>query len=56
MRKVHLKVVLDVFVKAADDLDVVEAVQEAIIRVNPETTKMDVEDVTVEGVEVTDSR
>lgn len=60
MRKVHYRVVLDVFTTESDDADGIEALQE--MRFWPDHTLVenndlvDVQDVVTESVEVTDSR
>jgi len=55
MRKVHLRVVLNVFVNANDDVDVVKGIEEADIIISP-PDGMDVVDIDFAGAAVEDSR
>lgn len=55
MRKVHYKVVLDVFATVNDDIDTVEEIES--MQFWPDHCDgIDIQDVTVESVEVSDSR
>ena len=59
MRKVHLKVVLDVFVNAEDDVDSQSYIEDVLRNMDLDansTEDIDIVDWTVEKVEVTDSR
>ena len=60
MKKVHVKVTLDVFVVADEFADVVQRLTASGFIIDPDNNAldevMDVQDVTVDDVEVTDSR
>lgn len=58
MRKVHYKVILDVFTHEEDDEDTngVEALETADFWPTVDNEDVDVQDVTIEDVRVTDSR
>lgn len=55
MRKVHYRVVLDVFATVDDDVDGIEEL-EGMEFLPDDCYGIDVQDVTVKSVEVTDSR
>ena len=60
MRKVHYKVVLDVFVHSDEDANVGSRLSESSFIIDPEDNALDevadIHDITVEDVEVIDSR
>ena len=59
MRKVHLKVVLDVFVHAEDDVDSRSYIEDVLSNIGLDahnTEDITIVDWNVESVEVTDSR
>ena len=59
MRKVHLKVVLDVFVNAEDDVDSQSYIEDVLTNIDLDvnsTEDIDIVDWSVEKVEVQDSR
>ena len=59
MRKVHLKVVLDVFVEAEDELDINDAFNNAeyLVSLSDDVISFaDVQYVNLESLEITDSR
>ena len=58
MRKVHYRVVLDVLTTEDDDADGAKELEGMVFWPRPvgQTEKIDIQDVTVESVEVTDSR
>lgn len=56
MRKVHYKVILDVFVIENDNIEVVELLEDADYDINAEEDGFDIHDVSVESVEAIDSR
>ena len=56
MRKVHCRIVLDVFVYADDDADVEDYLADCDnISIN-DTDNMDIQNIYIESIEVTDSR
>jgi hypothetical protein len=61
MRKIHVKIVLDVTLNADEDTDeadfiLTEWMDSATVEIESTDTSADVEDVIVENYEVTDSR
>lgn len=60
MRKAHYKVTLDVFIHSDEDSDIISRLNESDFLLDPDRNALDevgeVQDITVEDVEVIDSR
>ena len=60
MRKTHFKVTLDVFVYSDEDVNVGNLLEESGFLVDPDNNKLDgvadILDITIEDMEITDSR
>ena len=56
MRKVHVKMTLDLLVYADDNADIVNRLSEADIQIESDDETVDIQDINILNVEVTDSR
>jgi len=56
MRKVHVKVIVDLFIKAEDNVDISEMLDEMNWNFASATKGADIEDQIIDDYEVTDSR
>jgi hypothetical protein len=58
MRKMHLKVTANILVKANDDIESLQEIQDNLIvtTIDNEASDFDIEDTNIEKIEVIDSR
>jgi hypothetical protein len=56
MKKIYAKVTLDIVMRADEDADINEVINEASAAMIANGDKADIEDVNVSGVEITDSK